>query len=136
CQLPRPAWRAACGRCAGYTAPASVLLSPVVTLLFGVSLLPFSWPYLAALPAMVLILIPLSHGGLLGSWWRTLPPVRAVGWLLASFIVLSAAAVAIARLPAPAAVAVAGLAGVVHARACTGPPPPRPGTGDRRRCHA
>src|SRR5262249_4411187 len=66
------------------------------------------------------ILIPLSHGGLLGSWWRTLPPVRAVGWLLASFIVLSAAAVAIARLPAPAAVAVAGLAGVVNARAWYG----------------
>jgi hypothetical protein len=116
-QLPRPSWRAAFRRCAGYTMTASVLLSPVVTLLFGVSLLPFSWPYLAALPAMLLILIPLSHGGLLGSWWRTLPPLRAVGWLLASFIVLSAAAVAIARLPAPAAVTVAGLAGVVNARA-------------------
>ena len=119
-QLPRPSWRAAFGRCAGYTVTASVLLSPVVTLLFGVSLLPFSWPYLAALPAMMLILIPLSHGGLLGSWWRTLPPARAVGWLLASFIVLSAAAAAMARLPAPAAVAVAGLAGVVNARAWYG----------------
>jgi len=119
-QLPRPSWRAAFRRCAGYTVTASVLLSPVVTLLFGVSLLPFSWPYLAALPAMLLILIPLSHGGLLGSWWRTLPPLRAVGWLLVSFIVLSAAAVAIARLPAPAAVAVAGLAGVVNARAWYG----------------
>jgi hypothetical protein len=119
-QLPRPSWRAAFARCAGYAVTASVLLSPVVTLLFGVSLLPFSWPYLAALPAMLLILIPLSHGGLLGSWWRTLPPVRAVAWLLASFIVLSAAAVAIARLPAPAAVAVAGLAGVVNARAWYG----------------
>jgi hypothetical protein len=119
-QLPRPSWRAAFGRCVGYTMTASVLLAPVVTLLFGVSLLPFSWPYLAALPAMLLILIPLSHGGLLSSWWRTLPPVRAVSWLLTSFIVLSAAAVAIARLPAPAAVAVAGLVGVVNARAWYG----------------
>ncbi len=119
-QMPRPFWGATFGRCIWYTVTASVLLSPVVTLLFGVSLLPFSWPYLAALPAMLLIMIPLSHGGLLGSWWRTLPPARAVGWLLASFIVLSAAAVAIARLPAPAAVAVAGLVGVVNARAWYG----------------
>src|SRR5215472_7040325 len=115
-RLPRPGWEATFGRCVIFTVTASILLSPVVTLLFGVSLLPFSWPYLAALPAMLLILIPLSHGGLLGSWWRILPPARAMGWLLASFIVLSTAAVAIARLPAPAAVAVAGLAGVVNAR--------------------
>jgi hypothetical protein len=119
-QLPRPQWGATFGRCIVFTVTASVLLSPVVTLLFGVALLPFSWPYLAALPAMLLILIPLAHGGLLGSWWRTLPPVRAVGWLLASFIVMSAAAAAIARLPTPAAVAVAGLAGVVNARAWYG----------------
>ncbi len=119
-QLARPAWGATFGRCAIFTVTASVLLSPVVTLLFGVSLVPFSWPYLAALPAMLLILIPLAHGGLLGSWWRTLPPARAVGWLLASFIVLSAAAVAIASLPTPAAVAVAGLVGVVNARAWYG----------------
>ncbi len=119
-QLPRPAWGATFGRCTVFTVTASVLLSPVVTVLFGVSLLPFSWPYLAALPAMLLILIPLAHGGLLGSWWRTLPPPRAVGWLLASFVVLSAAAAAIAAVPTAAAVAVAGLAGLVNARAWYG----------------
>lgn len=119
-KLPTPSWRPTFGRCVGYTVTASVLLSPVVTLLFGVSLLPFSWPYLAALPAMLLILIPLSHGGLLGSWWRTLPPLRAVGWLSGSFIVLSMAAAAMARVPGPAAVAVAALAGVVNARAWYG----------------
>jgi len=75
--LPKPEWGATLGRSIIFTVTASVLLSPVVTLLFGVSLLPFSWPYLAALPAMLLILIPLAHGGLLGSWWRTLPPARA-----------------------------------------------------------
>ncbi len=119
-RLPRPAWGATFGRCVFFTLIASVLLSPVVTLLFGVSLLPFSWPYLAALPAMLLILIPLSHGSLLGSWWRTLPPARAVAWLLASFIVLSAAAAAIGSLTTPAAVAVSGLAGLVNARAWYG----------------
>jgi hypothetical protein len=119
-QLPSPRWGATFGRFVVFTMVASVLLSPVVTLLFGVALLPFSWPFLAALPAMLLILIPLAHGGLLGSWWRTLPPARAVSWLLASFVVLSLAAAAIASLPAVAAVAVAGLAGLVNARAWYG----------------
>jgi hypothetical protein len=119
-RLPRPIWGATFGRCVFFTMIASVLLSPVVTLLFGVSLLPFSWPYLAALPALLLILIPLAHGGLLGSWWRTLPPARAVAWLLASFIAASAAAAAIGSLPTPAAVAVAGLAGLFNARAWYG----------------
>ncbi len=119
-RLPRPPAAATFGRCVVFTVIVSVLLSPVVTLLFGVSLLPFSWPYLAALPAMLLILIPVAHGGLLGSWWRTLPPARAVGWLLASFLTLSAAAAAIASLPTVPAVAVAGLAGLVNARAWYG----------------
>src|SRR5260370_41214784 len=93
---------------------------PVVILLLGVPLLPFSWLFLAALRVILLILIPLAHGGLLGSWWRTLPPVRAVGWLLASFVVLSGAAAAIGSLPAAAGVAVAGLAGLFNARAWYG----------------
>jgi hypothetical protein len=116
----RPTWAATFGRCVIFTVIASVLLSPVVTLLFGVSLLPFSWPFLAALPALLLILLPLAHGGLRGSWWRTLPPARAIGWLLASFIVLSGAAAAMANLPTAAAIAVAGLAGLVNARAWYG----------------
>ncbi len=119
-RLSRPAWAATFGRCAAFTVVAGVLLSPVVTLLFGVSLLPFSWPFLAALPALLLILVPLAHGGLRGSWWRTLPPARAIGWLLASFLVLSGAAAAMASLPAAAAIAVAGLAGLVNARAWYG----------------
>jgi hypothetical protein len=118
--LPTPRWGATFGRCVVFTMVAGVLLSPVVTLLFGVSLLPFSWPYLAALPALLLILIPLAHGGMLGSWWRTLPPPRAVGWLLASFFALSLAAAAIASLPTAAGVVVAGLAGLVNARAWYG----------------
>jgi hypothetical protein len=119
-ELARPTWPATFGRCVIFTVIASVLLSPVVTLLFGVSLLPFSWPFLAALPALLLILVPLAHGGLRGSWWRTLPPARAIGWLLASFIVLSGAAAAMASLPSAAAVAVAGLAGLINARAWYG----------------
>jgi hypothetical protein len=118
--LPRPRWDATFGRCVIFTVIACLLLAPVATLLFGVALLPFSWPFLAALPAMLLIMLPLSHGGLLGSWWRTLPPARAVGWLLASFVVLTAASALIASLPTPDAVAAAAVAGLANARAWYG----------------
>ena len=102
------------------TTLACLLISPLVSLTFGVAILPFSWPFLALLPAMLLIALPLSHAGLAGTWWRTLPPVSAAWWLLAEFIVLSAAAAVCTALPPPDAVPVAGLAGLVNARAWYG----------------
>jgi hypothetical protein len=102
------------------TTLACLLISPLVSLTFGVAILPFSWPFLALLPAMLLIALPLSHAGLAGTWWRTLPPVSAAWWLLAEFIVLSAAAAVSTALPPPDAVPLAGLAGLVNARAWYG----------------
>jgi hypothetical protein len=86
----------------------------------GVAILPFSWPFLATVPVMLLISLPLSHGGILGSWWRTLPPPRAMYWLVADFATLSVVAAAIGRLPVAAAIPVCGLAGVANARAWFG----------------
>lgn len=102
------------------TVVACVLLSPVVSLTFGVAILPFSWPFLGTLPALLLIALPLSHGGVVGDWWRMFPPLAAMGWLFADFGVLSAAAAAAGRLPFALAVPVAGLAGLVNARAWYG----------------
>jgi hypothetical protein len=102
------------------TALACLLMSPLVSLTFGVAILPFSWPFLALLPAMLLIALPLSHAGLAGTWWRTLPPVSAAWWLLAEFGVLTVAAAVSTALPPPDAVPVAGLAGLVNARAWYG----------------
>jgi|SRR5579875_289539 len=98
---------------------AGLLLAPLVTLAFGVALLPFSWPFLGALPLLVLLAVVFSHGGV-GTWWRTLPPVRATGWLVTEFVVLSLAAVVIGRLPGGWTVPVAGLTGAVNARAWYG----------------
>jgi hypothetical protein len=92
-----------------------LMMSPLVSLTFGVAILPFSWPFLALLPAMLLIALPLSHAGTAGTWWRTLPPVSAVWWLFAEFAVLTVAAATAGALPAPDAVPVAGLAGLVNA---------------------
>jgi hypothetical protein len=113
---PRPRLPATFGRFLIFTVTASVLLAPVATLLFGIALVPFSWPFLAALPALLLIAVPLAHGGLLGDWWRRLPPPEAVGWLIVSFATLSAAAAAIGALPPAAGVPVAALAGLVNGR--------------------
>jgi hypothetical protein len=104
----------------GLTVVACLLLSPVAAMALGVAILPFSWPFLATLPVMLLISLPLSHGGILGSWWRTLPPPRAMCWLLADFATLSVVAAAIGRLPVAAAIPVCGLAGVANARAWFG----------------
>src|SRR5215472_6721676 len=102
------------------TTLACLLISPLASLTFGVAILPFSWPFLALLPAMLLIALPLSHAGLAGTWWRTLPPASAAWWLLAEFAVLTAAAAVSTALPPPDAVPIAGLAGLVNARAWYG----------------
>jgi hypothetical protein len=115
-----PALPALLWSCAALTLFAGLALSPVVALMFGASVVPFSWPFLASLAMMVLLMIPISHGGVLGSWWQTLPPVTAAGWLIADFTVLTVAAAAAARLPAAWAVLPAGLAGLFNARAWYG----------------
>jgi hypothetical protein len=103
--------------CMALTAVAWLLLSPAVTLAFGVAVLPFSWPFLAALPLMLGIAAALSHGGVIVAWWRRLPPPRAVLWLLASFLALSAAAAGIAHLGTAAALGIAAVTGLINARA-------------------
>jgi hypothetical protein len=117
---PRPRFLASVVSCAVLTVLVWLVMSPVVTLMFGVALVPFSWPYLAAVPIMLGTALALSQGGVGQAWWRRLPPVRTAAWLLVSFAVLSAASVLMTRLDAPAAVAVAGLAGVIDARAWYG----------------
>jgi len=97
-----------------------VVLSPLATLAFGVAVLPFSWPLLASLPVLLLLTWLLSHAGVNAGWWQVLPPARVAAWALASFLVLSAAAVVTGQLPDAWAVPVAGLAGLFNARAWRG----------------
>ena len=106
--------------CAALTALAWLLLMPAATLAFGVAVLPFSWPFLAAFPIMLGIVVALSHGGTVQAWWRRLPPLRAVAWLLGSFVALTAAGAVIAHLPTWEALPVIAVAGLVNARAWYG----------------
>jgi hypothetical protein len=118
--LPKPPPWVAFRSAATLTMTACLLLSPTVSLTVGVAILPFSWPFLASLAAMLLVSLPLSHGGIVSSWWRMLPPARALYWLLADFALLSVMAAVIGILPLWAAVPVSGLAGVANARAWFG----------------
>ncbi|HEY2578893.1 MAG TPA: hypothetical protein VGI74_21520 [Streptosporangiaceae bacterium] len=115
--LPAPNPRAVFAASLAFTVLAGLLMVPIVTLVFGVAVLPFSWPFLAAVPVMLAIALPLSHGGVTTSWWRRLPPGRAAGWALACFVEYSVLGIVLPRLPAAGAVLMAGLAGVVNARA-------------------
>ena len=115
-----PPLRVALRSALGFTVLACLLMSPLVSVTFGLAILPFSWPFLGTLPVLLLIALPISHGGMASTWWRMLPPPAAVGWLLADFVVLSVAAAVTGQLPLVAAVPVAGLAGLVNARAWYG----------------
>src|SRR6267154_195604 len=118
--LPRPRFLASLMSCAVVTVLVGLVMSPVVTLMFGVALLPFSWPYLAAVPILLGTAVALSQGGVGQAWWRRLPPARTAAWVIATFAVLSLSSALMARLDTPAVVAVAGLAGGVDARAWYG----------------
>ena len=115
---PRPAVTFAASM--AFTLVAGILLVPITTLVFGVAVLPFSWPFLAAVPVLLAIALPLSHGGISSAWWRRLPPLPAVGWVLTCFLEYSLLAVVITRLPPGWIVPVAGVAGIVNARAWYG----------------
>lgn len=118
--VPRPRFLASVLSCAVLTVLVGLVMSPVVTLMFGVALVPFSWPYLAAVPILLGTAMALSQGGVGQAWWRRLPPMRTATWVVATFLILSLASVLMTQLDTPAAVAVAGLAGVVNARAWYG----------------
>jgi hypothetical protein len=119
-ELPAPPLSRSFASCAALTALAWLLLTPAATLAFGVAVLPFSWPFLAAFPIMLWIVVALSHGGTVQAWWRRLPPLRAVAWLLGSFVALTAAGAVIAHLPTWEALPVIAVAGLVNARAWYG----------------
>ncbi len=118
--LARPRFVTSVVSCIVLTVLVGLVLSPVVTLMFGVALLPFSWPYLAAVPILLGTAVALSQGGVGQAWWRRLPPARTAAWVLTTFLILSAAAALMVHLDTPGIVAVAGLAGVVDARAWYG----------------
>jgi hypothetical protein len=118
--IPRPSFPGTVWSCAVLTVLVWLVMSPVVTLMFGVALLPFSWPFLAAVPILLGTALALSHGGVGQAWWRRLPAAPTAAWLLGTFLILSVASALMTHLDPAGIVVVAGLAGVVDARAWYG----------------
>jgi len=118
--IERPRFLGSVLSCALLTVVVWLVLSPVVTVMFGVALLPFSWPFLAAVPILLGAALLLSHGGVGQTWWRRLPPAPTAAWLLATFLTLSAASALMTHLDTAGIIAIAGLAGVIDARAWYG----------------
>ena len=84
-RLARPRFLTSVVSCAVLTVVVGLVMSPVVTLMFGVALLPFSWPYLAAVPILLGTAVALSQGGVGQAWWRHLPPAATAAWVIATF---------------------------------------------------
>ncbi|MGH9061871.1 MAG: hypothetical protein ACRDZY_20510, partial [Acidimicrobiales bacterium] len=116
----RPPMTALAARAGLFTLAAAVLLATCTVLLFGLAVAPVSWFFLAAVPAALIVALLFHHGAIAPGWWRQGLRPAAVGWVVLTFIVLSASAEVIAAVPVPAAVAVAGTVGLFDAWAWRG----------------
>lgn len=113
--VPRVPLKKALLSTAGFTAVAVVGLMPWTIVLFGTAVTPISWLFLVAIPPVVIMASLNAHGAVNRTWWRQLPPLAPVVWILASFVVLSAAAAAIRTSPLALGVALVGLTGAWNA---------------------
>lgn len=136
---PSPAWRPILGRALGTEALLLACFSPWATLSFLDGVVSLSWLVIAGLAgALVTAVLVMPHGGIAPWWWARLAPARAMGWTLASFLLVSFAAWATGVGPPAAGVALAGCAGLANAtcwrglvRACHGGQLRRPRLGAR-----
>jgi hypothetical protein len=106
-----------------FYAVATVLLVPFVILLFGLAIVHLSYLFFAALPPVLLIALVIHRGALsqaAGHWWRWQPSGSSVAWVAASVLWLSALGAVITVAPRPLALAAAGVAGLLTARADAG----------------
>jgi hypothetical protein len=113
--LPRPSAGKLLRRSLFATALAAVLLSPSVTLLFGLAAIPVSWLFLAAVPAALLVAFIIHPAPVSGDWWQRLVSPRAVGWVALAFLTMSVASGAMDAVPAALWPLVAALGGLFNA---------------------
>ncbi len=113
--LQRPAVGKLLRRSLSATALAAVLLSPSVTLLFGLAAIPVSWLFLAAVPAALLVAFIINAAPVSGDWWQRLVAPRAVGCVALAFLTLSVASAAMYAVPPALWPLVAALSGLFNA---------------------
>jgi hypothetical protein len=99
---------------------SALLLAPSVALLFALAVVPVSWLFLAGAPLALGIALVVHPIAISGGWWRRAIPLRSVGWIVMSFLVLTVAALVIANVAHWVDFVVDVLVGVFNARAWVG----------------
>jgi hypothetical protein len=107
-------------RSAVFVATTAVLLSPWVALLFGMAIVSISWLFFVAIPGALAVIVLVHHGAVERGWWRHMPPLRTVGWVVLSFLVLSVDGALLSVSPPLFRVPVAAVAGLFNAWAWFG----------------
>src|SRR5205085_5935078 len=115
-----PPLRRAIAHSALFVFGAAVLLSPWVALLFGMAIVSISWLFFVAMPGMLVVAVLVHHGAVERGWWRHMPPLRTVGWVGFTFVVLSAEGAVMSVSPPLLRIPVALATGVFNAWAWLG----------------
>src|SRR4051794_22978556 len=107
-------------RSAAFVVTAAVLLSPWVALLFGMAVVSISWLFFVAVPGALAVMVLVHHGAVERGWWRHMPPLRTVGWIGLSFVVLSIDGALLSVSPPVFRIPLAAAAGLFNAWAWFG----------------
>ena len=118
--VPRAATPRLLARTVAFTALTMVLLAPWAGLLFGMAVVPLSWLFFAAVPPALAVALFVHHGSVRAGWCRGAPPLRTVGWLALTFLVLTAAGGVLSAAPPVTRPVVAAAAGLFDAWAWRG----------------
>ncbi|HEU5309300.1 MAG TPA: hypothetical protein VFW97_18390 [Acidimicrobiia bacterium] len=100
---------------AGFVVAADLLLAPFAALLFAFAALPVSWLFFAALPGAFVVALLIHHGVAKTRWWRDAPPLRSVGLIALTFVVLTLTGATLSVSPARYRILIALAAGLFNA---------------------
>lgn len=100
---------------AGFVIAADLLLAPFAALLFAFAALPVSWLFFAGLPGALVLAVLIHHGVAKTQWWRDAPPLRSVGLIALTFLVLTLGGAALSASPARYRIPVAIAVGLFNA---------------------
>ncbi|MHB1854265.1 MAG: alpha/beta fold hydrolase [Acidimicrobiales bacterium] len=103
-----------------FTAVAAVLLAPWVMLLFGMAVVSLSWLFFAAVPPVLAVAVLVGPGAVSPNWWRRTVPVRAIGWIALTFLVMTICSGVSGISPGRLSIPVAVLGGLFNAWAWRG----------------
>lgn len=103
-----------------FTLVSALVLAPFAALLLGAAVVSLSWLFFVAVPSLLGVAALLHHGAVVPTWWRERPPGRTIGWVLFTFLVLTATSAVVVLVPAPLRPWAAGAAGLFNAWAWFG----------------